>query len=121
VSIDWSETASAEARAMLRNHAEDLYEEAERITLRADADTVAPSYVRQAAVAVKMRRSTSAIGDVFLAIGPALAGIGAGVGITVLTAGSGAQLPAAVSASAIGVACVGMLFTGAGSALKLRK
>lgn len=118
--MEWSSEADAEARAILRLHAEDLYEEASRVAARAEADTVAPAYVRQAATTIRVRRTSSAVGDVFLALGPALAGLAGGVGTAVLTADAPVQLQSWVTGGSIGVGCVGMLLTGAGAALKVR-
>lgn len=117
----WSEEAEKAAKAIVRSHSDDLYEEAERVTVRAQANTVAPAYVTQAATTVAMRKRSSAVADVFLAIGPALAGIAGGVGVIELTATQPLYLHAWITGTAIGVGALGMLLSGAGGALKLRR
>jgi hypothetical protein len=115
----WPADASDEARAILRTYAEELQEEASRVTRRHGATHVAPAYVREAATTLRLRRSISPIGDVFLAVGPALAGLAGGVGVAFATAPDPLVLDTWVAGSSIVLASVGMLMTGAGIALKV--
>ncbi len=62
----WPAAADAKARQILREHAAELYEEAERIAHRAGSDSVAVGYVEQAAHIVRIRRSEGGWPDVLL-------------------------------------------------------
>lgn len=117
----WPADASNEARAILHVYAEELEEEAVRVARRNESTHVAPAYVRQAATTLRLRRATSPIGDVFLAVGPALAGLASGVGVALLTAPDPLSLEGWVTAGSIVAGALGMLMTGAGVALKFRR
>lgn len=116
----WSDSARSQARAILRGHAEDLFEEAERITGRAGADSVSPQYVGHAARSLGLRRS-SGVGDVLLTIGTTIAGIAAGFGITVWAASDDLHAAAWLVATAVAVGSAGVFLTGVGTTLKLRR
>lgn len=116
----WSPEADEEARGVLRRHAKDLHAESVRVAVRAEADTVSPAYVTQAATTLRLRRSVSPVGDVFLAIGPALATFAGGIGAVVLT-DSNARVENWLAAAAFVGAIIGLVLTGAGAALKLRR
>lgn len=116
--MNWADDARAEARGLLRAHAKDLYDEAERVADRADAPGVSVEYVRQAAATVRLRR-TSGLADALLAIGPALTTLPGGIGVAQVTSQTALKLESWVVVAAITCAALGLLLTGAGIALKL--
>jgi hypothetical protein len=118
--MDWADDADETAREILRAHAQQLNDEAERIAQRAEAPGVSPEYVRQAAALLHLRR-TSGAADAMLAVGPALATLGGGVGLAQLTSSVSLRLDTWVIGGAYGSAAIGLLVTGAGIALKVRR
>ncbi len=114
----WSQEAQQEAQALLREHADDLYRDAERITKRARANTVSPHYVRDAASHSGLSGSRSGVPDVLLTIGTTVLGFAGGVEVTALTA------PEAVTAdwvapSAIVALVVSAVVSGVGATWKI--
>ena len=104
---------------MLEQYADDLAEESIRIAARAEAEEVSVPYVQQAAAHLKLRRPGSALADGLLSVGSALAGAAGGAGATILTASGAVEDWLIATALAGGAA--GLLMTGAGLALKLRR
>lgn len=117
----WPKEADDQARAILGNLAQDLYDESFRIARRHESDSVASAWVKQAATHIGIRRPTSRLGDVFLAVGPALAGLAGGVGTTAMTSSGGVEISGWITAASIAIGSFGMLLTGAGIALKIRR
>jgi hypothetical protein len=116
----WAADADAEAEAVLRGYAVELYTEAERVAKRADAPAVGSEYVQQAAATLKLRKD-SAAADVMLAVGPALATLAAGVGVAEWTTEASLELSGLMVGGTLATAGVGLLMTGAGIALKMRR
>lgn len=101
----WLPAADAKARQILREHARDLYAEAEREAHRSQSDSVSAAYVERAAHTVRIRRTTGGVGDVLLSVGTALAGLAGGGLITAAGAEGVAEWvpPASVAMLAVGV------------------
>ncbi|WP_328992305.1 hypothetical protein OG394_38660 [Kribbella sp. NBC_01245] len=74
----WPPASDAKARQILREHALELYEEAERVAHRSGSDSVSASYVEQAAHTVRIRRTSGGWTDVLLSAGTAILGLGGG-------------------------------------------
>lgn len=118
---EWPTAASNQAQAVLQRHAWELWEEAERVAHRNEATHVAPAYVDVAATTLRLRPRSSAVADVLLAIGPALAGLAGGVGVTVVTSEAAIDLEGWVTAGSYATGALGLVMLGAGAALKLRR
>lgn len=114
--MNWSDDALDEGQTVLARHAEDLYAEAERIALRAEAGAVGKEYVRQAALHLNLARPGGAWGDIALGSGGILLGAAAGVGATLA---SGATISTWVAWSSLGVAVVGTATFAVGAAVKV--
>ena len=85
--MNWSQLAQDEGQTVLARHAQDLYAEAERIAVRANAGAVSDDYVRNA-IAGPMAKNVI-LGAVLLVLGilcliPAL-GMGQAIGAVLET------------------------------------
>ena len=119
--MDWEPEADAWALAILRAHAKELAEEAERIARRLKAGSVSEPYVEEAAFTIRIRRPSGAWADLLLAVGICMLGIAGGVLAVVLTESSSTPLKLGwVKPAAIGIACTGFLLGGIGGTLKVK-
>ncbi|MGC4944371.1 hypothetical protein [Kribbella sp. DT2] len=75
----WSTDASLAADIVLRAYAEELRDEAERITRRAKSEVVSPHYVHLANERVGLH-SPSRVADVLMGTGGVIIGAGVGIG-----------------------------------------
>lgn len=117
----WDTEADERATQVLAGYATQLFEEAERVAQRARAGSVSGSYVDDAAFTIAIRRPSSAIPDLLLALGIGLLGLAGGVLAVVLTTPSDVHLKLSwVGPTAVSVALVGSALTGIGGALKVR-
>jgi hypothetical protein len=118
-SLDWSDKAHARAQAFLITTGKDLWDEAERVARRSNADTVSAAYVDAAAMALRMRRSGTGLADVCLVMGPLLIGIPVG---PILTAIDGSwSYPGWVAYASGIVAALGLILVTAGTVLKVMR
>jgi hypothetical protein len=78
MTLAWSD----KAQAVLIENGNDLWDEAERIAKRSEADTVSAMYVESAARALRLRRQGGLAADVLLVLGPLLLGAAIGPGLT---------------------------------------
>jgi hypothetical protein len=117
----WEPEADERARQILRDHARELSEEAERVAGRLKAGAVSPDYVDEAAFTIRIRRPRGAWADLLVAVGIGMVGVAGGVLAVVLTAPTGTHLKLGwVEPTTIGVACAGFLLAGIGGTLKVR-
>ena len=116
-SLDWSDKAHARAQALLIATGKDLWDEAERVAKRSNADTVSAAYVDAAAMALRMRRTGTGFADVCLVFGPLLVGIPVG---PVLAAIDGSwSYPSWVAYASGIVAALGLILVTAGTVMKV--
>ena len=119
--MQWEPKADERARAILKDYATELSEEAERVARRLKAGAVSVDYVDEAAFTIRIRRPSGAWADLLLAIGIGMLGIAGGVLAVVLTATASAPVKLGwVEPTAIAVACAGFLLSGIGGTLKVK-
>jgi hypothetical protein len=117
----WEQSADEQARAILRAHAQELSEEAERVAARLKAGAVSSDYVNEAAFTLRIRRPAGAWADVLLAIGICMLGIAGGVLAVILTTPASVHLKLGwVDPASITIACAGFLLAGIGGTLKIK-
>jgi hypothetical protein len=118
--MQWEPKADERARTILRDYADELSEETERVARRLKAGAVSVDYVDEAAFTIRIRRPSGAWADLLLAIGIGMLGIAGGVLAVVLTAPASTLKLGWVEPASIAVACAGFLLAGIGGTLKVR-
>jgi hypothetical protein len=111
----WPPAADAKARQILREHAEELYDEAERVADRSGSDSVAVGYIEQAAHTVRIRRTTGGPADVLLSVGTAVIGLGGGA---LLASAGAAEIAGWVPPTSVGMLVVGAVMSAIGGTVK---
>ena len=113
----WEADASDAATRVVRHNARELWDEAERIAVRAKASSVSPEYVRQASDRLYLH-SPSASADVQIAVGGMILGIAGGFGAALLITPVHIALWVGVLAVMLGV--LGTALFSIGCTLKMR-
>jgi hypothetical protein len=111
----WPAGADAKARQILREHAKELYDEAERVADRSGSDSVAVGYIEQAAHTVRIRRTTGGPADVLLSVGTAVIGLGGGA---LLASAGAAEIAGWVPPTSVGMLIAGSVMTAIGGTVK---
>lgn len=91
--MTWHAEAQATTGEILRFQVRQLYDEAERVASRLDADCVGPKHVATAAKALSMGRTGTALFDTLQAAGTTVLGLGGGGLFTSLAVPAGSNLP----------------------------